>query len=98
MRLVDEAGNRGKERLALAMQTLCATGIRISELKYITVEAARSGELTVALKGKIRTVFIVRDLQKKLLDYVQKQKIESGCVFITRTGKPVSRTNLMKIA
>lgn len=96
VRLVDEAGNRGKERLALVMQTLCATGIRISELKYITVEAARSGELTVALKGKTRTVFIVRDLQKKLLDYAQKQKIESGRVFITRTGKPVSRTNLWK--
>lgn len=89
-------GKKGNERLNLILQTICGTGIRVGELQFITVEAVKCGESVVSLKGKTRTVFIVRELQKKLLCYIKKQKIESGAVFITRTGKPVSRTNIWR--
>ena len=78
------------------MQTICGTGIRVSELKYITVEAVKRGEAVVVLKGKQRSVFIVRELQKKLLRYAAKQGIRSGCVFVTRKGNPLSRTNIWR--
>ena len=68
----------------------------MSELQFITVEAVRKGEAMVSLKGKTRSIFIVRDLQKKLLRYISEQKITSGAVFITRTGKPISRTNIWR--
>ena len=69
MRLVNTAKQKGNERLNLLIQTICGTGIRVSELSYITVEAVKCGEAVVSLKGKTRSVFIVRDLQKKLLRY-----------------------------
>lgn len=96
MRLVSAAKQRGNERLNLIIQTICGTGIRVSELKYITVEAVKRGEATVSLKGKTRSVFIVKELKKKLLRYIAKQKITSGSVFITRSGKPMSRTNIWR--
>ena len=96
MRLVNTAKQRGNERLNLIIQTICGTGIRVSELQFITVEAVKRGEAIVSLKGKTRTVFLVRELQKKLLRYVAEQKIQSGAVFITRTGKPMSRTNIWR--
>lgn len=96
MRLVNTARQKGNERLNLLIQTICGTGIRVSELQYITVEAVKCGEAVVSLKGKTRTVFIVRDLQKKLLHYVAEQKITSGAIFITRNGKPVNRTNIWR--
>ena len=68
----------------------------MSELKYITVEAVKSGEAVVSLKGKIRSVFIVKELQKKLLRYAAEQNIQSDSIFITRTGKPMSRTNIWR--
>ena len=80
----------------LILQTICGTGIRVSELQFITVEAVKKGEATVSLKGKTRSVFIVKELQKKLLRYVAEQGIKSGCIFITRTGKPMSRTNIWR--
>ncbi len=95
-RLINAAKSKGNERLNLVIQTICGTGIRVSELQFITVEALRKGEATVSLKGKTRTVFIVKDLQKKLLRYCREQKIESGAVFITRTGNPLSRTNIWR--
>ena len=96
MRLVNTAKQKGNERLNLLIQTICGTGIRVSELQYITVEAVTCGEAVVSLKGKTRSVFIVRELQKKLLRYAAEQKIASGAIFITRTGKPMSRTNIWR--
>ncbi len=96
MRLVNAAKSKGNRRLCLVLQTICGTGIRVSELKYITVEAVRSGEAIVSLKGKTRSVFIVRELQKKLLRYAAEQKIKSGAIFITRTGRSISRTNIWR--
>ena len=96
MRLVNTAKQKGNERLNLILQTICGTGIRVSELQFITVEAVKNGEATVSLKGKTRSVFIVKELQKKLLRYAAEQKIHSGCIFITRTGKPISRTNIWR--
>ena len=96
IRLVNTAKAKHNERLCLILQTICGTGIRVSELQFITVEAAKRGEATVSCKGKTRSVFIVRDLQKKLLRYAAEQGIESGCIFITRGGKPISRTNILR--
>ena len=96
MRLVNAARQKGNERLNLLIQTICGTGIRVSELQYITVEAVRCGEAVVSLKGKTRSVFLVRELQKKLLRYAEEQKIKTGAIFITRSGKPMSRTNIWR--
>lgn len=96
LRLVNAAKQKGKERLNLILQTICGTGIRVSELEYITVEAAKSGKAVVALKGKTRSVFLVKELQKKLLRYATEQNISSGTIFITRNGKPLSRTNIWR--
>lgn len=90
------AERKQNQRLCLILQTICGTGIRVSELQFITVEAVRKGEAMVSLKGKTRSIFIVRDLQKKLLRYIFEQKITAGAVFVTRTGKPLSRTNIWR--
>ena len=95
-RLCRTAERKQNERLCLIPQTICGTGIRVSELQFITVEAVRKGEATVSLKGKTRSIFIVRDLQKKLLRYISEQHIMTGAIFITRTGKPMSRTNIWR--
>ena len=94
-RLCRTAERKQNERLCLILQTICGTGIRVSELQF-TVEAVRKGEATVSLKGKTRSIFIVRDLQKKLLRYISEQHIMTGAIFITRTGKPMSRTNIWR--
>ena len=96
MRLVNTAKQKGNERLNLILQTICGTGIRVSELQYITVEAVKNGEAIVSLKGKTRSVFIVKELQKKLLRYTAEQGIQSGFIFVTKTGKPMSRTNIWR--
>ena len=96
MRLVNTAKQKGNERLNLILQTICGTGIRVSELQYITIEAVKNGEAIVSLKGKTRSVFIVKELQKKLLRYAAEQGISSGTIFITRTGRPMSRTNIWR--
>ena len=95
-RLVSVAESQGNHRLNMILQTICGTGIRVSELQFITVEAVRKGEAVVFCKGKRRSVFIVKALQRKLLKYAAEKKIKSGCIFITRTGKPVSRTNIWR--
>ena len=95
-RLVLTARKNGNERLELILQTICGTGIRISELRYITVEAAKTGEAVVSLKGKTREVLIVKKLRNMLLDYVKRNRIKEGPVFVTRTGKPVCRTNIWR--
>lgn len=95
-RLCKAAEKKHNERLNLILQTICGTGIRVSELQYITVEAVRCGEATVSCKAKTRSVFIVKELQKKLLRYAAEQGIKSGMIFVTRTGKPISRTNIWR--
>lgn len=95
-RLIYTANQKGKERLSLILQTIGSTGIRVSELPFITLQAVRVGEATVSLKGKTRSVFLVRDLQKKLLRYAAKHGIQGGCLFVTRTGRPVNRTNIWR--
>ena len=96
IRLVNTAKEKGNERLNLILQTICGTGIRVSELQFITVEAVRKGEAVVSCKNKTRTVFIVRELQKKLLHYIKTKGIASGCIFITKSGKPMSRCNIWR--
>ena len=96
IRLVRAAKEKSSERLALLLEAICATGIRVSELQFITVEAVSQGEAIVTCKGKTRTVFLPAALQKKLRRYIQSQKIQSGSVFITRTGKPMNRSNIWR--
>ena len=95
-RLCRTAERKHKERLNLILQTICGTGIRVSELQYITVEAVKNGEAVVNCKAKTRSVFIVKELKQKLLRYAAEQGIKSGMIFVTRTGKPISRTNIWR--
>ena len=95
-RLVAAAKQRSNERLALVIQTICATGIRVSELQFITVEAVRSGRADISNKGKRRTVFLPGKLRTLLLKYVRRQKKTAGAVFTTRTGKPLDRSNIWR--
>lgn len=96
LRLCRAAKEKQNERLYLILQTICGTGIRVGELRYITVEAVGRGEATVTLKGKTRTVFIVPALREKLLRYASARGIRSGALFVTRTGKPLDRTNIWR--
>ena len=93
-RLLEAARLLGRERLALLMETICATGIRVSEVRYITVEALRRGRAEVALKGKIRTILIPGKLCRKLLKYAKRQNTASGELFLTRGGKSLSRKQI----
>lgn len=95
-RLCRTAERRHNERLALILQTICGAGIRVSELEYITVEAVQRGEAMVRCKGKTRAVFIVKKLKRKLLRYAAAKNIKHGSIFITRTGRPVNRTNIWR--
>ena len=81
-------------RLCLLMQAICATGIRVSEHRFLTVEALKLGQATVRSKGKIRTVFIPQKLCKTLLSYAKSRKIQTGPIFIGRTGKPLDRSRI----
>lgn len=92
--LVSTARTGGKERLALLMEAICATGVRVSEVRYLTVEAARAGRADISLKGKIRTILLPGKLCRKLLKYARKNKIASGEIFITRSGKSMSRRQI----
>lgn len=93
-RLISAAHTRGQERLALLMETICATGIRVGEVKYITVEAAHAHRAEIALKGKIRTILIPGKLARKLLRYAKKQKTVSGEIFLTGNGNRLSRRQI----
>jgi len=94
VRLIDTAHDLGRERLALLMETICATGIRVSEVRYITVEAVQAGRAEIALKGKIRTILLPGKLRRKLLKYAKKQKTASGEIFLSRNGKGLSRRQI----
>ncbi len=93
-RLVETASDLGRPRLALLMETICATGIRVSEVRYITLEAVQAGRAEIALKGKIRTILLPGKLCRKLEKYARKQKIVSGELFITRNGKGLTRRQI----
>lgn len=93
-RLILAAQSRGRERLALLLEAIGATGVRVSEVSCLTVEAARLGRAEISLKGKIRTILISGKLCRKLLKYAKKQKIASGEIFLTRSGKGLSRRQI----
>ena len=78
----------------LILETICSTGIRVSELRFFTVEAVKRGKITVSCKSKTRTILLPRKLKKLLLDYAKKNGIRSGTIFITRNGKPINRSNI----
>lgn len=88
------AKETGKERLMLLMETICATGIRVSEVKYITAEAAQQGRAEINLKGKIRVILLSSKLCRKLLKYAKKEKITSGAIFRTRSGREINRRQI----
>lgn len=92
MRLLD--ASRHQEQLNLVLQTICATGIRVSELKYFTVEAVCKGEITVQCKSKTRTILVLGKLRKLLLNYARKRRIQDGAIFITRNRKPLDRSSI----
>ena len=93
-RLLSTAQASGRERLALLMEAICATGIRVSEVQYLTVEAVKAGKAEISLKGKIRTILIPGKLRKKLLSYTKRKNTASGPVFQTRSGCPISRKQI----
>ena len=93
-RLIAAAQSTGRERPMLLMETICSTGIRVSEVKYITVEALKLGKAEISLKGKIRTILLPNKLCRKLLKYAKKQRTASGEVFLTRNGTSLSRKQI----
>ena len=93
-RLLDTAHRLGQERLGLLVEAMGATGIRVSEVRYLTVEAARQGKAEISLKGKIRTILLPEKLCRKLLQYAQKQKTASGAIFRTKSGKELGRRQI----
>ena len=95
-RLIDAAQTLGRERLALLLETICATGIRVSEVKYITVEAAQNGRTDISLKGKVRTILLPAKLCRKLLKYAKKQKTVSGEIFLSENGTSLSRLQIWR--
>lgn len=96
-RLLTAAKNKRNERLYYLMQTIGSTGLRISELKYVTCEAVNAGQATINCKGKIRQVFLPKQLCKMLKAYIKQQKIKKGSVFITKSGKPLDRSTIWKM-
>lgn len=93
-RLVETAKSRGKYKLALLMETICSTGIRVSELSYFTVRAVKHGKVEVHNKGKIRIILMPEALRKKLLYFAKREGITQGAIFITKNGKPKNRSNI----
>ncbi len=93
-RLLSAALHKDNKRLYLLMQTICSTGIRVSELKFITVEAVKAQKAIINLKGKTRSVFLPDMLCKMLLRYIKEEKIKSGSVFVSKNGRPLDRCNI----
>lgn len=92
LRLLEAA--KDQPRLRLVMETICGTGIRVSELKYFTVEAVQRGEITVTCKSKTRTILIPGKLKKLLLEHAKRNGLRSGAIFVTRSGRPLNRSNI----
>ena len=96
VRLVNTARRKRKERLSLVLQTICATGIRVSELREITAEAVASGRAEIANKGKRRSIFLSEKLCRLLKSYLKRNGITAGPVFVTRSGRPLDRSNIWR--
>ena len=94
-RLLDAARQKGNDRLYQIMETICSTGIRVSELKFITVESLFAKRARVRLKGKMRTILLTPQLCGRLKRYAKEHGIKTGSIFVTRTGKPVDRSNIL---
>ncbi len=94
VRLVDTARREGNERLALVMETICATGIRVSELRFITRESVRAGVARIALKGKVRIIMLPARLREKLLIYASERRVGRGEIFLSRRGRGLSRKQI----
>lgn len=86
--------SKGNEQLNLVLQTICGTGIRVSELQYFTVEAVRRGQITVDCKNKTRTILVPGKLKKLLLEFAKRKRIMAGTIFVTRYGVPLNRSNI----
>lgn len=97
IRLVRAAMSKKSEKLALLLQTLGGTGIRVSEVRYITAEAVCQGEAVIRLKGKTRTILLPKKLRRVLKDYMRREKIHTGPIFVTRNGRPLDRSNIWKM-
>ena len=93
-RLLQAAKQKKNERLYLLMQTICSTGIRVSEVRYVTVEAVSCGIAEINCKGKRRQVFLPKQLCQILKQYIKEQKIKSGAVFVTKNDNPLDRSNI----
>ncbi|MGM9551816.1 MAG: tyrosine-type recombinase/integrase [Clostridia bacterium] len=93
-RLLNAAKNKKNERLYYLMQTICSTGLRVSELKFITTDAVRCGQATINCKGKMRIVILPKQLCKMLTIYAKANNIKSGSVFVSKNGKPLNRSNI----
>ncbi len=96
-RLLAAAKNRKNKRLYYLMQTVASTGLRVSEIQYVTCEAVRQGQAVINCKGKIRQIFLPKKLCKMLLSYIKERNIKSGSVFVTKTGKPLDRSHIWKM-
>lgn len=95
-RLLDTASKSNNQRLYMLLQTICGTGIRVSEHKFIIVESLKDGKVTINNKGKIRDIFITKRLRKLLKKYCKDNNIKTGSIFVTRNGKPLDRSNIWK--
>ena len=95
-RLLKEAKTKGKTRLYFLLETLAATGMRVSELEFLTVQAVRNGSVIIHCKGKVRQILLPSKLRKQLLLYVAQKGIKDGVVFRTRSGRAVNRSNVWK--
>lgn len=95
-RLVKTAQDHGNIRLAIIMQTLCSLGLRVSELQFVTTESVKEGKLQIFNKGKNRSVIVSGRLREQLLLYIEQQQISCGAVFVTRTGRPMDRSNIWR--
>lgn len=95
-KLIQTAEKGRRQRLSALLQTICATGIRVSELRFITVEAVRCGRAKVSCKGKNRLVFLPKALSRLLLRFCRQQGITEGMIFRTGGGRPLDRSNIWK--
>lgn len=93
-RLLAAAKGKKNEKLYYLIQTIGSTGLRVSEIKYVTVDAVKTGQATINCKGKIRQVFLPKQLCIMLKEFIKVQNIKSGSVFVSRTGKPLDRSNI----
>lgn len=96
-RLLTAAKNKKNEKLYYLMQTIASTGLRVSEIKFVTCDAVKSEQAIINCKGKIRQIFLPKKLCKMLKTYIKSQNIKSGAVFISKTGKPLDRSNIWKM-